>query len=269
MKESYDETSTSPPPTSFVKGRWVPVVSKNGDATTAADEPCYEYQLLTADDTVVASGDQAVLDFIHAHDYNNEHDDNSVVCCIQDDYQFWSAHDCEPWAGKPVWMSTIHHHRPCTQNSGGGSNDTDDDAATATYHHYHHVLFDDNMYGTSYFPKASFFPFLLLTTTSIFWNLDDPIVTDTLTCRHNLAHDSIACVRREVIDTHHPAAAGGNGTAHRSSFVSLTGQEILAQQGVHLVKVPTILPILDEDWFVKEITNLCRVVFSATGDDVC
>jgi hypothetical protein len=75
-------------------------------------------------------------------------------------------------------------------------------------------------------------------------------------------------VRREVIDNHHPAA-GGDDTARRSSFVSLTGQEILAQQGVHLVKVPTILPILDEDWFVKEITNLCRGAFSATGDDDC
>jgi hypothetical protein len=96
------------------------------------------------------------------------------------------------------------------------------------------------------------------------------MVTDTLTCRHNLVHDSIACVRREVIDHHHhPAAGGDDDTGRRSSFVSLTGQEILAQQGVHLVKVPTILPILDEDWFVKEITNLCRVVFSATGDDVC
>jgi hypothetical protein len=66
--------------------------------------------------------------------------------------------------------------------------------------------------------------------------------------RHNLVDDSIACVRRQVVP-------GGR-------FESLSGHETLAQEGVHLVKVHTILPMLDEAWFLDEIAKVCRRAFA-------
>lgn len=31
--------------------------------------------------------------------------ESKTVCGIQDDHEFWSSNGCEPWAGKPVWVS--------------------------------------------------------------------------------------------------------------------------------------------------------------------
>jgi hypothetical protein len=145
------DDSSSSSSASFVKGRWVPIVLPNNDdavvvdAAAAANQPShettcsYEYQLTLDDGTVVASGDQAVLDYIHAHD----------LCGIADDYHFWNDHDYEPWAGKPVWVLSNNDDddddRHC--RSSGTANDANatDDALDT---HYHHVLFDDNMYAT-------------------------------------------------------------------------------------------------------------------------
>jgi hypothetical protein len=75
--------------TSIVKGRWV---QNTSDGTTV-------YQLFHGD-TLVAAGDQEVLDFIHSR----------TVVGIQDDYPFWNAHGYAPWSGKPVWkLPHIQH----------------------------------------------------------------------------------------------------------------------------------------------------------------
>lgn len=178
-------------PPLFVNGRWV-----LKDPSHAMNE--YEYQLTLDDGTVIASGDKAVLDFLHSQ----------VFCGIQDDYEHWSKHGWEPWAGKPVWVP----YR---------SNDADT--------HYHHVLFDDNMYGVS--PQQMLLSFCSHLSLLLYR-------------RHNLVHDSIASVRREI---------------NPGEFESLTGNEILEHHGKHLVKVHTILPILDEAWFMNEILKVCRV----------
>lgn len=106
-------------PSDLVRGRWVqrPEQNENTETTTNNDNSNHEdyrtrfaYQLTSpVDGTVVASGDEQVLEFLHSR----------TVCGIQDDYQHWSKHDCEPWAGKPVWI-------PADKR-------------------YHHILFDDNM----------------------------------------------------------------------------------------------------------------------------
>ena len=36
-------------------------------------------------------------------------------------------------------------------------------------------------------------------------------------------------------------------------YKSLSGQEILEMQGLHLIKVPTVAPVLDQDWFLHRI----------------
>lgn len=92
---------------SFVKGRW----SRVNDAVVDSNNNNFVYQLWNANEThVVASGDEAVLDFLHSR----------RICGIQDDYSHWDSNDCEPWAGKPVWITADPK--------------------------YHHVLLDDNMY---------------------------------------------------------------------------------------------------------------------------
>ena len=55
---------------------------------------------------------------------------------------------------------------------------------------------------------------------------------------HNDESDSIAAVRVED--------KGG-------IYKSLSGQEILEMQGLHLIKVPTVSPVLDPDWFLHRI----------------
>jgi hypothetical protein len=86
---------------SLVKGRWVQHEHGN-------NKNCV-YQLWNADDLVVASGDAAVVEYLHSR----------RICGIQDDYEHWSANECEPWAGKPVWILVDPK--------------------------FHHVLLDDNM----------------------------------------------------------------------------------------------------------------------------
>jgi hypothetical protein len=150
----------------LVKGRW----SENG-----------LFQLWSQDGSLEASGDDEILDWIQRR----------TICGIQDDYEFWSRHGCEPWSGKPVWVPTRRRRQ-------------------------HHILFDDNI--------------------------------------HNLAHDSIASVRLQSRDG--------------ASFRTLSGEEIQQMQGVHLVRVPTIEPILNPDWFLIQIDKArARYAIDAEDDD--
>jgi hypothetical protein len=65
---------------------------------------------------------------------------------------------------------------------------------------------------------------------------------------HNLLHDSIASVRREDSD---------------GAFYTLNGQEILDQQGLHLIRVPTIEPVLHPLWFLAQVKE-AQEKFEAT-----
>lgn len=65
---------------------------------------------------------------------------------------------------------------------------------------------------------------------------------------HNLEHDSIASVRVQNED---------------GSFGTLTGAEILKQQGLHLIRVPTVEPILHPHWFLEQLAA-ARTKFAAT-----
>ena len=55
---------------------------------------------------------------------------------------------------------------------------------------------------------------------------------------HNLEHDSIAGVRQQQSD---------------GTFRRLQGKELLDQQGIHLIRVPTIAPLLRHSWFLEQI----------------
>ena len=80
--------------------------------------------------------------------------------------------------------------------------------------------------------------------------------------RHNLEHDSIACVREEV-----PMAVRADDDHETNSrqlharpleFRTLSGTETLHEQGIHLIRVPTIEPIFHRRWFIEQIETLLR-----------
>jgi hypothetical protein len=68
---------------------------------------------------------------------------------------------------------------------------------------------------------------------------------------HNLPHDSIASARTRL--------PNGN-----NSFRTLSGPEIQAQQGIHLIRVPTVAPILRPRWFLEQIDSAQRKFVSKT-----
>jgi hypothetical protein len=55
---------------------------------------------------------------------------------------------------------------------------------------------------------------------------------------HNIQEDSIASVRKQHVD---------------GTYRTLSGREILEMQGVHLIRVPTLEPILNPQWFVQQL----------------
>lgn len=96
--------------------------------------------------------------------------------------------------------------------------------------HFHHIFFDDNI--------------------------------------HNNPADSIVAVRESKYQGGKDgsrrnngagagtgAGAGAGEVGAEVAFESVSGERTVELQGVHLVRVPTILPILDHDWFLKQITR--------------
>ena len=45
-----------------------------------------------------------------------------------------------------------------------------------------------------------------------------------------------------------------------SSYESLHGNEALEMHGKHLIRVPTIRPLLEDDWFIQQIENARLIV---------
>ena len=216
------------PETHLYQGRWVSR-HDNGSNTTARHgatrDDDYVYQL-SRNNQVVALGDEELLDLLHGNT-------SSKVFGIQDDYPFWNANDCHPWAGKPVWSVL-----PVTKDddvllSGGG----DDDNNNHAYTYYHHLLFDDNI--------------------------------------HNLVNDSIASVRKQQqpIDAECPdddlPVASTTVSTRPMSFRTLSGQEIQEEQGRSLIRVPTIEPVLNRQWFVEQIDRATATFFQRQQETCC
>lgn len=76
---------------------------------------------------------------------------------------------------------------------------------------------------------------------SIYHSCFFPNIAHSHYSRHNLEHNSIACVREEVKPL---------------GFRTLSGMETLQEQGIHLIRVPTIEPILNRQWFIEQIKSI-------------
>jgi hypothetical protein len=77
---------------------------------------------------------------------------------------------------------------------------------------------------------------------------------------HNLPNDGIASVRRAVTSQREEE------DPNEIVFESLSGKEIQAEHGMHLIRVPTIEPILNERWFLQQIQKAQAVALKARGD---
>ena len=60
---------------------------------------------------------------------------------------------------------------------------------------------------------------------------------------------------------------GGSAASRRTSYESLRGEEALGMHGRHLIRVPTVRPLLEDDWFVREIEEARRRVLEESGGD--
>ena len=63
---------------------------------------------------------------------------------------------------------------------------------------------------------------------------------------HNLPDDGIACVRKEL-------RAGEPGEDEDRIFSTVDGKDMDAYQGIHLVRVPTVEPVLNPQWYIQQI----------------
>ena len=103
-------------------------------------------------------------------------------------------------------------------------------------HHHRWILFHLDQLNHNYIDMKHFLP--------IFF--DDNI--------HNDAEDSIVAVRRKRLNANGKEAA-------TSGYEAMNGEETLAEQGVHLVRVPTLEPILNPNWFLQQI-DLCEAAWA-------
>jgi len=62
---------------------------------------------------------------------------------------------------------------------------------------------------------------------------------------HNLRHEGIACVRKEL--------PGDDDNSEAMSFETVDGANIDLYHGVHLVRVPTVEPVLNPRWYIQQI----------------
>ena len=71
---------------------------------------------------------------------------------------------------------------------------------------------------------------------------------------HNDPNDGAGGIRIPVVNE------GGDGTSI-ISYASLRGEEALEMHGKHLIRVPTIRPLLEDDWFIRKIEEARWNVF--------
>lgn len=204
--------------------------------TEQPEEPMYE--LWNTEEThVVASGDTAILDLLTSNISNSSTAVNSCfVVGIRDDYRYWKAHAYHPTAGKPLWVPLYHIRNKTKQNQGNDDDEPEkeDRHDNTIIDHYHHVLFDDNI--------------------------------------AHLPHLGIACLRQEISrhDEGGESAVKEDGTgvasssSSSSSYSNVAGTELTHYQGRHLIRVRTIAPVLNPQWYIEQLqqaqTNFAAAV---------
>mmetsp|Transcript_21948 Transcript_21948/g.47750 ORF Transcript_21948/g.47750 Transcript_21948/m.47750 type:complete len:302 (-) Transcript_21948:234-1139(-) len=216
------------------QGRWKVVADSDSDSDSDSDTDTpinVVYQLWNYFDErqLVASGDAEILELLggnhrnndhdHDNDHNNDNDNHHAVFGIRDDYDFWKRHQWTPTAGKPIW---VPKYQNCLGDSSehdslSKNNNNNNESRSKDTVYDHHLLFDDNI--------------------------------------HNLPNDGIACVRREATISGGETNKSSNDAAATDAvlFESVHGADMEAYHGVHLVRVPTVEPVLNPHWYIQQI----------------
>ena len=163
------------------------------------------------------SGDEEILDHLQSR----------TVVGVRDDYEFWRDNNQAPWSGKPVWARG--GEGGSRRRKGGGDRSSNSHRLLRRRrpmrHDHHHILLDDNI--------------------------------------HNDPNDGIGAVRVPVpveeTDEFDDNDDNDNDTnvvdEMATSYVSLRGKGALEMHGRHLIRVPTLRPLLEDDWFVRRIED--------------
>ncbi|KAL3822622.1 hypothetical protein ACHAXA_006407 [Cyclostephanos tholiformis] len=194
------------------------------------------------------SGDDEVLNFLESR----------TVVGILDDYEFWRDNNQAPWSGKPIWSRRMAGGKSRTggNDAGGGGGggggvegicgggDEGDDCRRRRRrrrrcpirHDHHHILLDDNIHND---PNDG----IGAVRAPIPVEATDETNDDN--CRE---YDVIT---RTTTTTTTTTAT----TRSSASYVSLRGNDLLKMHGKHLIRVPTLRPLLEDDWFVRRIED--------------
>ena len=99
---------------------------------------------------------------------------------------------------------------------------------------------------------------------------------------HNDPNDGAGAVRIPVLDSVDNKDDASTPTAATTTtpcttttkYTSLHGNEALKMHGTHLIRVPTVRPILEFDWFIQQIEDARWRIFVKEGgvnddDDRC
>ncbi|MDB4430462.1 hypothetical protein N9140_00730, partial [bacterium] len=122
----------------------------------------------------------------------------------------------------PFWRDANHEPwagKPVWARTNNNNKNGQQGGSSTTNHNHHHILLDDNIHND---PKDGA------------GGIRIPVVK--LGCcgnRDGVGHDD------------------DNDTA--SYYESLHGIEALAMHGKHLIRVPTIRPLMEDDWFIRQI----------------
>jgi hypothetical protein len=79
---------------------------------------------------------------------------------------------------------------------------------------------------------------------------------------HNSSTDSVACVRVPASATR---TSGRPLERRAGTFRTLSGVEALGEQGVHLVRVPTVEVAMKPTWFLEQVDRAVERYFFEDG----
>ncbi|KAL3787288.1 hypothetical protein ACHAW5_006244 [Stephanodiscus triporus] len=181
------------------------------------------------------SGDDEILGHLQSR----------TVVGIRDDYEFWRDNDQKPWSGKPVWARRRKDDSGggrVVDDIGGGSCEGDEcrrrrrsrrrRRRLPMRHDHHHILLDDNIHNDP--------------------NDGIGAIRVPMPVRETYEFDDDDC-DEDIVQTMTTTTTTTTRTA--TSYVSLRGNDLLEMHGKHLIRVPTLRPLLEDDWFVRRIED--------------
>ncbi|KAG7339031.1 hypothetical protein IV203_022679 [Nitzschia inconspicua] len=186
------------------------------DTQQQGEELQYELWSYPNEDVLIASGDEEILQLLQS----------KTIVGIRDDYPHWKQHKYHPTAGKPIWVPLYTNNNSNNNNKINNNNDINSNkTASEPYYYPHHILFDDNI--------------------------------------HNLPNDGIACVRQQQQQQQQQQQpkeqqsqqilSNSQETNCNHDVVYNTATDCTLYHGIHLIRVPTIEPVLNPKWFIQQI----------------